>query len=442
MSQEHPMRPWLVCLSAAMFFCYEFFQVNMFNALAPELIKTFDTNGTVLSLLSSLYFYGNVLLLVPAGILLDKLSTRKLILLAMALSIIGTTIFALSTSLFMAAFGRFLVGVSGGPFCLLSTLRLASRWFPENRLAFVTGLIVAIGMLGGILSQTPLAILIDGLGWRQAILMDVFGGLLILFLLYLVIQDYPKDKKAQLMEQEALFKQRGFVQGLKVVVLKYQNWYCGIFASLLNLPIFLLGALVGGLYLTQTFGISAIEASLVTSMLYIGMLIGSPFFGWISDKVGVRKPPMTLGLLLCLGAILIVMESTHLSVNSLLILFLLIGFGSSSQILAYPMVAESNPLALTGSSEGLAATLIMSGGAIFQPVIGWLMELHWDGQISQGVPLYSSQNFHEAMLLFPISLAISLLMILCMKETYCNRETVGNLSHSDNIKLRMASEKL
>ncbi len=425
--------PWVVCLCAAGFFCFEFFQINMFNALDPSLIKTFGVDGKTLSILSAVYFWGVVLLLLPAGILLDRLSTRKLILSAMALSIIGSVIFAVSTNFWMAVFGRFLVGVSGGPFCLLSIIRLASRWFPENKLAFVTGMVVSIGMIGGAIAQTPFTMLVDSVGWRQALFADIAGGTLIYILLFLVVYDCPPGKEKEYEEQKKHYHSIGFVPGLKSVVLKLQNWYCGIFAALLNLPIFLLGALWGSLYLTQVHGLTRMDASIVTTMLFIGMLIGSPTFGRFSDTVGSRKLPMMLGTLVCLFSLIAVMKIPNLSMASLIVLFLIMGFSASAQVIVYPTVAESNPPSLTGSAEGLAAVFIMSGGAVFQPVFGWLIEAEWNGAMSGQLPLYSLENYNMALLLMPTALIVCLLMLALMKETNCRRSDTQDEEDIDLI---------
>jgi MFS family permease len=413
--------PWIVCLAAASFFFYQYIQITIFNVLKPDLMVAFDTTSSALSLLSSLYFYGTVLFLIPAGILLDYLSTRTIILMAMALSLVGLGIFITANTISTAGIGRFLIGISGGPFCFLSTMRLASRWFPEERLAFVTGIIVAVAMLGGIISQAPFIYLVDAFGWRYAMYLNLMLGVVIAGIIYLYIYDYPEGKEEDYKQQIKFYREIGFVKGLKIVVLKLQNWYCGIFASLLNLPIFVLGALWGLMYLTQIFNLERMQASWVCSMLFFGMLVGAPVFGFISDTLHLRKVPMLAGSLICFISVLIVIDSSHLSYASLMLLFFLIGFGSSAQILAYPTVTESNPLALTGSALGLSSTLIMSGGAIFQPIVGWLIEMKWDKLLEDGLPVYSAANYKFALWIMPISILIAGSMVLLIKETYCKR---------------------
>ena len=135
---DYPLQPWIVCFSAALFFFFEFMQVNMFNALDPALIKTFHMSAIQLGHLSANYFYANVIFLFPAGMILDRISTRKAIVAAMLASVLCTFGFALSHAVWQAEICRFMTGI-GGSFCLLSSVRLASRWFDSKQLALVIG---------------------------------------------------------------------------------------------------------------------------------------------------------------------------------------------------------------------------------------------------------------------------------------------------------------
>jgi len=417
--QLHVTNPWIVCLTAASFFFFQFIQITMFNILKPELIIEFNTDPAILSFISALYFYGTVLFLIPAGIILDNISTRKIILATMSASLIGLLIFATSTSILGAGIGRFLVGISGGPFCFLSSMRIAARWFPEQRLAFVTGVIVAMAMLGGMVAQLPFSLLVAEVGWRTAMYVNLGLGVLLLGLIYLYVYDYPAGKKREYEQQMAYYRTHGFVQGLKIVIFKAQNWHCGLFASLLNLPILVFGALWGFMYVTQVFNLPRLQASTACAMLFLGMLLGGPTFGWISDRWLVRKTPMFAGLLLCFIAIAVLLLAPNLGFYSVALLMFLIGIGSSAQILAYPTVTDSNPAALAGSALGLTSTLIMAGGAVIQPVVGWLIEYKWGGLIAAGMPIFSYTNYNFAFWSMPLALIIATGLVFRIKETNC-----------------------
>ena len=142
-----------------------------------------------------MYFYANALCLLPVGNLIDRYSTKKMLLMAVSVCTVGTFMFALGTEYKVVAAGRFLVGC-GASFCFLSCIRIASRWFSPNKMAFVTGMVVTMAMLGGLLAQTPFAMLVHYLGsWRQALLVNAFLGVVIWFAVLLIVQDRPPDAK-------------------------------------------------------------------------------------------------------------------------------------------------------------------------------------------------------------------------------------------------------
>lgn len=418
---QHTALAWLVTLTAALFFFYEFIQLNLFNAIDVQLMKDFRLNAPQLGQLASMYFYANALFLFPAGMLLDRYSTKKLLLFAIVLCTVGTFAFALAQDYVVAAAARFLVGW-GASFCFLSCIRIASRWFPASRMALVTGIIVTVAMIGGMVAQTPMALLSDWLGWRQTILLDATLGIFIGLATLFLVQDRPPNSHEAARADQAKLKSLGIWRCIFHAITNPQNWLGGIYTSLLNLPVFLLGALWGIHYLTEVHHLSAVQASYATTMFFVGVILGSPIYGWFSDYIGLRRLPMILGALFSLIVVFILMYVPTLSLASLITLFFLIGFATSSQVLSYPTIAELNPISLTSTSVSIASITIMSSGFIFQPLFGWMMQLQWDHQIINGVPIYSAKDFNNAMWIIPIGFVLGLIISFFIKETYCRSQ--------------------
>lgn len=417
-------QPWLVCLSAALFFLYEFIQMGMFNSISQELMHDFSINAGQLGFLSATYFYADVIFLLFAGILVDCFSIRAIILSAMIIVVLSTFLFSFSRSFEVAAFSHFIAGI-GNAFCFLSCIKLATRWFPSQRLALVIGIIITIAMAGGIIAQTPFALVVHLLGWRKAVMINAGLGLFIIFLIYLFVYDYPKHRRHQKIT-EVTISPILVIKSICLSLQNKQNTLAGIYTCLLNLPIILLGALWGTLYLTQVHQLEKTQASMVAMMIFLGTILGSPLVGWFSDFIARRRLPMIIGAVLSLLVLLIIMFTSELNFYSLLILFLLLGFFTSTQIISYPLIAESNPRHLTGTSTSLASILIMGGGAVFQPLFGWLIDLHWNHTFLQGVPYYSISNYHYGMAILPIAFMVSLLAACCLRETYCQPFVPGN----------------
>jgi MFS family permease len=412
MSKKLTLNPWFVCLSGALFFFYEFLQLNIFDGISQSIGQAFSLDPVHLGHLAAMYFYGNMLMVIPAGILLDRFSTKKIIVLAMILCTVATFFFARSSSFYVASICRFVEGLGAG-FCFLSGFRLASRWFPSDRLAFVTGMVVTMAMLGGLVAQTPMALLSDAVGWRSA--MNWVGVLGIVLALWIIVfvKDYPASHEKEEKEDGAHLQALGLWASLRLVFKNPQNWFAGFYTCLMNLPIFIIGALWGMMYLQSVHGLSHAQASYVTSMMFIGVIIGSPFFGWFSDRVHSRRMPMVLGALFSLVVIVIMLWVVPLPLWALVTLAFLLGFVTSAQVLSYPAVAELNPYELTASATSIISFIIMVSGFVCQPLFGWMLERHAGGEVA----VYASGDFLFAMSVIPVAFVVSLALIRLMKST-------------------------
>ncbi len=424
-SEETPiyssLKSWVVCFTAALFFFYEFIQMNMFNVLSSDLLQAFNITAGQLGILSAYCFYATILFLLPAGQLLDRFSTRKIILLALGTCVAGTVGLALTRSFALAHLFRFMAGI-GSAFCFLSSVRLASRWFHPKRLALVVGLIVTMAMTGGMIAQSPLAALNQLLGWRHTVLAVAGLGAFILFLVWCFVEDFPDHTQQTHQQNREQLKAMGYWQTMLSSYLNWQNWMGGIYAALLNLPIVILGSLWGGLYLQQVYQFSAEQSAFITSMLFLGAIIGCPLAGWVSDYMGYRKRPMLVGALLSLVVVTALLYLPHLTALQLMLGFFLLGFITSAQVISYPTIAESNPPALTATSVSVISISTQIGFALFQPFFGKVLDSLWDGTKLNGVPVYTNHSFHLAMLILPISFVVAFIAATFIKETYCQKQ--------------------
>lgn len=406
--------PYLVCFSAALFFAYELVQMYMMNAIAPLLMKDLNITGAAFGKLCATYLLADVIFLLPAGIILDRYSTRKVILTALLFCIIGTTGFAFVYDLPTACICHFFSGI-GNAFCFLSCMMLISRWFPPERQAFIVGMVITVGMLGGVIAQSPFSLLAEFFSWRQALLFDALFGLVVFGLIFLFVHDGPISR---------LRVQYPFWQGVRMSIFNLQNICCGLYTSFMNMPLMVLGAVWGSMFLTQIHNIPLTRSSFIVSMICMGTIIGSPVYGYFSDNSGQRRPWMIIGGFLSLSTMLLIMFVPHPSESTLITLFFLLGFFSSAQILGYPLITEHNPKELTGTSMGIAAVIIMGLPALLQPLSGILLDLGWNGVMKHGTPFYSIQSYLTSFSIFPIGFLIALAATSFIKEKMVSKSFV------------------
>jgi len=189
---------------------------------------------------------------------------------------------------------------------------------------------------------------------------------------------------------------------------------------LVNLPIFILGAVFGASYLEQVHHLTETEAAFANGLLFLGAIFGSPIFGWLSDVMRRRKLPMYLGGILSLAVMLMIMY-LPLGVSGVYCLFFALGFVTCSQVITYPVIAESNVPENIAAGFSMGSTLILLGGTLLLPLFGILLSLHWDGVMANGVPVHSIGDYQFAAWLMPISFIVAIVAIVFGKETKCKR---------------------
>lgn len=402
---------WIVCLSAGLFFLYEFFQLNIFDVINQSLREDFHIDATQLSWMSSTYLWADILFLLPAGLILDRYSTRKVILTAMFVCVIGTIGFAVTGSFLLASFFHFLSGI-GNAFCFLSCVVLVSHWFPPRRQALVIGSLVTMAFIGGMMAHTPFAYLNDLFGWRRALLIDGAVGAFLLLWIYLIVKDKPEESPVHKLTNQGKVL-ASFIKALS----NPQNWLAGLYTSLLNLPIMVLCALWGATYLQIAHHLPDIAASNVVSLIFMGSVVGCPLVGWLSDTQGRRKPLMIVGAVATLITIVPLFMNVVLTQMALSIIFFALGLFTSTQVISYPLVAESNQAENTGAATGIASVIIMGGGGVAQVLFGWLMTHHAGTNVTE----YAVTDFQFAMWMFPVAAVAALIAVLMTRETYCKR---------------------
>lgn len=410
---ESNKKGWIMTVVGVLFYFYTTIQVNLMTALNHELLVEFQVNVTKIALLSSWSFYANVLTILPAGLLLDRFSVKKIMLINLIIIIIGTLIFAFAPFLFIASIGRFLCGISMS-FGLMACLKLASYWLPLKEMARAASIIISIGMLGGVFAQVVVNLLREAFGWRAAVFFVALLGVIVALILWFVIEDSKPEE--EITERAGRFP---IFESLKAVVKQKQNWLSGFFICFANLPISILGALFGISYLVQVHHLSSMTSSGIVSMLFVGSIFGAPIFGYFSDKLQRRKPPMLLGAFLCLFFMLIILYVPYIQSGFLYLLFFFLGFTSASQVVGFPVITESNKPKISATATSLAILIISAiGYGVALPLVGGILDFNLVQLTARSLKVPGAA-FFSALAVIPLGLCLGIIMVLFMKETKC-----------------------
>jgi predicted MFS family arabinose efflux permease len=267
-------------------------------------------------------------------------------------------------------------------------------------------------MAGGVFGQAPMRLLVEVLDWRRAVLLMAAMGLIIALAAWLTVRD----------------RQRGsgglgnVIAGLGKVLRNRQTWLIAIAGLGTTGPLLGFAGLWGVPYLTATAGVDQATAASITSSLFIGWGVGAPLFGWLSDRIGLRRPPFVAGLLLVTATMAVLVYVPGMPITAIAGLCFLCGFGGSSQIIGFAAVREHNAVALSGTAIGLVNATVTGAGALYQPLLGWLLDLAWDGRMASGARIYDAGAYRFAFGILVAGALVGMLCTLAMRETYCRQQ--------------------
>lgn len=408
--------PWIVWGLGAAFFLSEYFARIAPGIMVPELMSTFKVNAMSLGSLSAIFYIAYLGMQMPVGSLIDRFGPHLLLTVTALICGLGCFVFAGAETLMSAKVGRFLMGF-GAAFAFVGTLKLASTWFSFSRFGFLSGLTQSLGMVGAATAAGPLAWVSNGLGWRST--MWLIGVVLILeaLLIGLMVRNRPQNISLTTIKQ--LTDKTGFWQSFIVVFRNPQSWLNSLVIGLTYAPTAGFAELWGTSYITQVYNIDRTLAANAVSCIFLGLAIGCPISGWISDKIKLRRPVLICAVLGSLLFMSLALYLPSISFPALLILLFLYGLSNSGFAVSYAIAGEINSRSVVGTSLGFANLASVVIGAMFQPIIGYFLDLQWNGTWLNGAPFYSSASYRQAMIALPLCLIIALVAAIFLKETYC-----------------------
>ncbi len=409
------IRPWMVWGLGCLFYFYECLLQVSPSVMSSELMRDFSVTSQTLGILSGIYFYSYAAMQLPGGVLMDYFGPRRLLTIATGICAISTVAFGMTDSFFMACTARLMIGF-GSAFAAVGAMKLAANWFPTQKFALLTGLMVTIGMLGAIGGEAPLALLIDNYGWRES--MKIMGGvgIVLAVLIFTVTKDNPdhQAKQAPLPHHE-----EPLIPSLLALLKNSQLWLVAAYGGLMYMATPVFCGLWGVPFLMFKMHLAKATAANYISLVFVGWAIASPLWGIYSNRIGLRKPPLYIG---CVGALITSTLFIFAPIQSgLLMQILLFVFGlfSAGFLPAFAVAKELCNKNYVATGLSFMNMMNMVGIAIAQPVIGFILDRLWQGEIVDKVRVYPIEAYHVALSLLPIGMLIALLILPRLRETYC-----------------------
>ena len=398
-------------LLVAVYYLYQYALRSAPSVMMPELTEAFGVDALGVSAIVGMFYYGYSPFSLVAGAAIDRYGAKRIVPLGAALVGVGAILFG-TGNVAAANVGRFLQG-AGGVFALVGAVYLITKNFPVSLAASFIGATQMFGMAGGSAGQFLVAPMIKGgVSWGQFWIFAGVAGLVLSGCLLVFLPKEPPRPKAGGLA--------AVLGSLKTVFANPQSILCGLISGLLFIPTTIFGMTWGVRFLQEARGREYEAAVALAATVPLGWMIGCPLLGFISDKLGRRKPVIlagAIGLFCILGWILYGDPTIFRGAP----VGILMGIVSGAAMLPYTVIKEANPPELGGSATGVINFINFTFSALLGPVFG--SRLVQDPGSSDATALANYQAGF-APLLFGIAIALALTCFL--KETGPAARKIGD----------------
>ena len=248
-----------------------------------------------------IFYYGYSPFSLVAGAAMDRLGPRKVVPIGAATVGIGALLFATGNSA-AASVGRFLQG-AGGVFALVGAAYIARRTFPPSRAATLIGATQMFGMAGGSAGQFVVGPMIaSGVAWSTFwIGMGIAGLVISVRALSCCLRSKPVEPASDDWLKSAGARARSSCSAIRSRSSAGSSRACSSFPRRSSTWS---GACA---ICRKRAGLEYATAVMRSASVPLGWIIGCPLLGFLSDRIGRRKPVIVVGavvLLACLAWIL------------------------------------------------------------------------------------------------------------------------------------------
>jgi MFS family permease len=348
-------------LLVAVYYFYQYALRSAPSVMMPQLTDAFAVDALGVSAIVGMFYYGYSPFSLVAGAAIDRYGARLTIPIGAALVGIGALMFS-TGNVPAANVGRFIQG-AGGAFALIGAVYLISKNFPVSMAASFIGATQMFGMAGGSAGQFFVGPMIKrGLSWSQFWIYAGILGLVIGVGLFLFL---PKEEKSS----ESKGGWGSVFVALGKVFANPQSIICGLISGLLFIPTTILAMTWGVRFLQEGRGREYDAAVMLAATVPLGWMIGCPLLGFISDRLGRRKPVIFGGALGLMGMLAWALFGDAAVFRGPMV-GILMGIASGAAMLPYTVIKEANPPELGGSATGVINFINFTFSALLGPVFG------------------------------------------------------------------------
>ncbi len=364
-----------------------------FHRVSPAVVSNFlqtslGVGAASIAVLSSIYFYAYTVMQLPSGLLTDNWGPRKTVSVFTLLAATGALLTGMATSFELVILGRLLIGI-GVAAVYIPIMKILATWYRRDEFASLSGILLAVGNLGGLSAAGPLALMSETMGWQQVFLILGIITATIAAAAWIITRDRPSDMGLPSIQEiedeegchmisdgsptEAISMRKAlrmtFGSGRRFWPLAI--WFFFTYGSMMVYQ-----GLWAGPFFKDVMGWDNATIGTVLTFIGLGMIVSCPIAGYISDKVlRSRRKVLIIGAVTytVVWAVIWLMAGHVDSIEAYMAINFLFGFFGGFFIVSYAQVKEMYPIAIVGTTTAALNIFPFAGGAILQQVTGLML---------------------------------------------------------------------
>ncbi|MGP9537179.1 MFS transporter [Brachybacterium sp. AOP43-C2-M15] len=342
-----------------------------FGVASVEASERFGVDGAALSLFGVVQLGTYAAAQIPAGLLLDRIGPRRMLVLGAVTMAVGQLLLAVATDVPAALVARVLTGV-GDAATLISVVRLIATWFPTGQVPVFTQLATMIGQFGQAVAAVPFLALLVSRGWTVAWSSLAVVLVLSVLLVLTVVRDEPPGEPGAVPPLPT--------PPLRVIrdVLTSRAAWSGFFLhslTLLSVNSFLF--LWGVPYMTHGHGLGPREIGALLTVNVAVMVAIGPLVGVLTGRFPHHRARLGLlaGGILAAAWTLTLLIPVPLTAWQLLPLIVALAVGSATCSVGFDLARTGVPPRAIGTATGMVNIGGYSTSLLAVLVIGLLLDV-------------------------------------------------------------------
>ena len=354
-----------------LFVCVAIFALGQFHrasggVFTPILMERYAVSAATVGGLVAAMFFATIAAQVPFGVALDRIGPRVVLSLCVLVIAIGTAVFAVALSFDLTLMSRILIGV-GLAAMGAATHVIIARNFTTRDFGYVSGLVVTLGGIGGLVGTYPLAVALEHLPW-----VGVFGGIAVLTVIlaggvFRVI----RHGVAATDQQNDATPPGGYLTLLRQSEIRKIL----VLGAVTFAPITTITGLWGGPFLQDVGGLSAEQSGAVLLLFFSATIAAGYVFGLLDRNAPSRRLLISVAFVVSALCLLTLASTQRPSVELAIALLAVMVFSQQFYIPLGAHMRRTVDDTLLGRASTLLSLVSVAAIPVMQLAFGALLDV-------------------------------------------------------------------